>query len=112
MRPRDPDREVSRVLRLGLYVSSTLLVLGWTGHLLDPRPIGAFGVDVLSAHHGWAAALLWWGLTVLVLTPIARIVTTVIAYGRQRPPFRVFALLALGSLAVIGVGVLLGKAPA
>jgi uncharacterized membrane protein len=108
---RDPDLVVSRVLRAGLFVSIGLLAAGSIGHVVDQQPIGAFSGAALTGGHGWPAALLWWGLTVLVLTPIARIVSTVIAYGHAPAPQRRFAFIAAASLAVIGLGVLLGQAP-
>lgn len=107
---RDPGRAVGLVLRTGLYVSTSLLLAGWIVHLVDPRPIGGYGGDALTGAHGWSAALMWWGLSILILTPIARIALTVIAYQR-RPALRRFSVLAAVSLAVIGVGVVLGAVP-
>ncbi len=106
----DPDLAVSRVLRTGLYVSQTLLLAGWLGHLVDRRPVGGVSTDTLIGSHGWAAAALWWGLVLLVMTPVARIVTTMLAYGRHSVS-RKFSWLALASLTIIGAGVLLGAAP-
>ncbi len=110
MSHRDPDLAVSRVLRTGLYVSQSLLAVGWLGHLIDRRPVGGLSSDTLIGSHGWAAAALWWGLVLLVMTPVARIVTTMVAYGRHSAS-RKFAGLALVSLSIIGAGVLLGAAP-
>lgn len=110
MSHRDPDVAVSRVLRTGLYVSQSLLLVGWLGHMADRRPVGGLAVEALGGGRGWATGALWWGLVLLVMTPVARIVTTMVAYGR-RPASRSFAVLALASLTVIGAGVLLGAAP-
>lgn len=110
MTSRDPDLAVSVVLRTGLYVSTALLTVGWIAHRADLVPIGSFGAETLTGGQGLTAAVLWWGLTLLVLTPVARIVTTIIAYSR-RPRLRVFALLAIVSLSVICFGAYFGVAP-
>jgi uncharacterized membrane protein len=109
---REPTALVSRVLRGGLWVSGVLLTAGAVVHLAVGGGAGRFGRVVLKGGDGPAAALLWWGLTALVLTPIVRIVVTVGVYSRSRiKEHRRFAALAGCCLLIILAGVWLGRAP-
>jgi len=126
--PTTPRLEaiISRVLRAGVALSVTLLVLGLVvalvqGPLADRDP-GALDhlLDVDGegdrtpaavwdgVRHGQATGLLTAGLLVLVLTPLVRVVASLGHYARARDrtylAFTVVVLVLLGVSALVGAG--------
>jgi len=119
-RQADPEAlrlAVSRVLTIGVAISAALLIIGvvlaafvgWTGSLtgaaLPSEPVytlpGLLGG--LAALQPLAIAQL--GLFVLVLTPILRVLTSLILFIEERD--RVYVLVSLGVLAILLTSLLL-----
>lgn len=114
---------VSRVLRIGVAVSATLLVVGLVlatarGQLDGLREAWSAGtVPAVAASpaaladgvaHLRADAVLLLGLVVLVLTPTVRVVASLVAYGRDRD--WTYVALTATVLVLLGVSVLTGSA--
>jgi uncharacterized membrane protein len=120
---RELERVVSRVLRAGVAAATVLLALGLvlafvhgplrhgdTSMLTEPDPpVPHTPGAVLSAlRHGQAEGVLVTGLAVLVLTPLVRVVASVVAYWRARD--RAFLALTLTVLALLAMSTAVGAA--
>jgi uncharacterized membrane protein len=107
MNPRDTSIEqaVARLLMLGTYISVAILAVGVVllllsqvsplqgGPLFDPARLV---VDLLAVR---PEGFLWLGLVLVIATPSARVVASLIGYlGRSE---RSMAAVAVGILAVI-----------
>jgi uncharacterized membrane protein len=116
--PRMPPllrRAISRILVGGVLVSGALLVVGLFllvrdhGGSPDLGPVALpLGGLAASFAMGDSNAVLWVGLIVLVLTPLARVAISVVGFARLRDngyvAMTTFVLLILLLSAVIGVG--------
>ena len=118
------EHAVSRVLRAGVALAVALLVVGLAaafagGPLGRARDVGALtGPDTPTPHaplavleamaHRQAAGFLVAGLLVLVLTPLVRVVTSVVAYRRAHD--RAYLALTLVVLGLLGLSTVLGAA--
>ena len=111
---RDLDRTIARVLTWGTYLSVALLAAGVALMAvngvspLDPAP--PFRLDQIPADIASLSPVgfLWLGLLVAIATPIARVAASLVGYvagGERR-----MALISLGILLVIAVGVVVGVA--
>ena len=105
----DAERVIGRVLIALTYVAVTILVIGVLGMIafgispLDPPPDVDLG-DVLADLANLAPiAILWLGLTVVILTPIVRVAAAAISFGRGRE-WRMVGI-AIAILVVIAIGV-------
>lgn len=100
---------IQLVLRLGLAGALALLVAGLVAQLLIGRHEG---VEVkmfdLFAAPTLGQTLMGVGILVLALTPVARIVSVLISWLRERD--RTFVLVAVAVLAVLSAAVLAGLA--
>ncbi len=106
-------------LRVGVGAAVLLLVVG-TAFVLS-GPSGVFGTLTTSgvafsfrglssgSVTGRGTDLLLLGFLVLILTPLARVVISAIAFGTVRD--RAFTALTLAVLALLGVSMLLGAFP-
>ncbi|MGZ3585994.1 MAG: DUF1634 domain-containing protein [Candidatus Limnocylindrales bacterium] len=118
-RMADPDRlrlAVSRVLTVGVAISAVLLVaglgaallVGWEGSLLGGTPTTEPIYTLPGLLAGLAVleplAIAQLGLYVLVLTPILRVVASLVLFAVERD--RVYVLVSLGVLAILLAGLL------
>jgi uncharacterized membrane protein len=112
----DLDRLVARLLTIGTYGSVTLLVAGVAAMLVSgaspldeaPRFDAARVVDALIALR--PEGFLSLGLLVVVATPAARVLASLVGYVRQGD--RPMTFVAAGILAVIALGVVLAGSAA
>lgn len=91
------NRAIAVLLRMGTWIASAILALGMLSGWLEQWGLGV--PPLLHAEH-----LLWAGIVMFVLLPVARVVSTLVTFVRTKDlvytAFTVFVLL------VIGVGVL------
>ncbi len=102
--------QVQRVLRVGLGLSVTLMVLGLAVTLARGEHGEAQAVrlgDLLSRDIDPGLALTASGILVLALTPAFRVLALVGLWWRERD-YR-FVAVALAVMATLGASVLLGK---
>ena len=92
------DERISILLRVGTYLSATVIVVGGALLLLhdpysktdfhrfngEPSYLTSLQKIVSSAIHGNSRAIIQSGLLLLIATPIARVVFAVIAFALQR----------------------------
>ena len=115
--PADAYRDMTRILRIGLITALVILLGGIAAYLVENASIGFgqmvaqnpivhyLGLDALA--HGLATgqpeAYLTLGVLVLVATPIARVVTGLYFFARNRE--REMALIAttVGVLLFVGI---------
>jgi len=107
------DRTISRLLRIGLLVSSVIVAVGGVIFLLrhgnetaayavfrgvprDFRNVGGILKDSVGFR---GRGLIMAGLILLIATPVARVVFSVVAFLRQRD--RVYVAVTLAVLAVL-----------
>ncbi|MGA2529728.1 MAG: DUF1634 domain-containing protein [Acidimicrobiales bacterium] len=123
--PRGVRAAVGKVLRLGVLASAALLVAGYlVGLISDP---GAFTSHALEqAHlrarasfphsfravfdgicHGSGEAIIAAGVLLLIMTPVAGLLTAAIAFARRRD--RLFGVIAASVLAIILGSFVLGS---
>jgi len=113
-RPADPEQlrlAVSRVLMGGVVTSAALLVVGlataalvgWEGSLTGAPPPTAPVYTLSGLLAGLAAlqpvAIAQLGLFVLVLTPIARVIASLVLFAEERD--QLYVLVSLGVLAIL-----------
>ena len=113
-RQADPERlrlAVSRVLMAGVVASAVLLLIGlataalvgWTGSLIGAPPPTAPVYTLSGLLAGLAAlqpvAIAQLGLFVLVLTPIVRVVASLVLFAEERD--RAYVLISLGVLTIL-----------
>jgi uncharacterized membrane protein len=106
----DLERSVARLLTVGTYASIALLAAGVIAMIaagrspLDPPP--RFDPAGIIADLGALRpeGFLWLGIVVVIATPTARVVTTLIGYLREGD--RVMAVVSVLILAVIGLSVI------
>ena len=123
--PRDVRAAVGMVLHLGVLVSAGILLTGYVVGLVDePKWFDSHAAE--QAHlraragfpHSFAAvwdgiwrgsgeAIIVAGLLVLILTPVAGLVTSAVAFARRRD--RLFTAISTSVLSVILVSFLLGR---
>ncbi len=108
------EKRIGRLLIALTYVSVGLLVVGVLlllaagisplagGPALD---LGSLGAAVLALD---ASGFLWLGLLAVIATPISRVLTAAVAYGRAGDWSMV--AIAIGVLAIIVVGVVTASA--
>jgi uncharacterized membrane protein len=101
---------VTRGLRMGVWVSATLILLGLSAWVAGGRPVlQAFHVWGREAHFTWAHAsgfLLSAGILGLVFTPILRVILMAWVYWRLGD--RVFLAVSLLVLALLVLSASLG----
>lgn len=115
--PHGVRAAVGRVLHIGVLVSAALLISGYlVGLFSDPAAYGSHAVeqDHLQAKaafphsfaavwdgigHGSGEAIIVAGVLVLILTPVAGLVTSTIAFARRRD--WLFGAIATTVLAII-----------
>lgn len=100
------ERVLSRVLGVGVLLAAGLCAAALVWHLLNntsgetPKTAGAI---LRAVRGGQPLALAQAGVLVLVLTPMVRVSFTVI--GLWMKGSKVVALIALSTLAILGVGI-------
>jgi uncharacterized membrane protein len=109
----DLDRPIARLLTFGTYVSVALLALGVIKMFVDGvRPLGGgppFRPELIldDLIQGRPAGLMWLGLVVVVATPSARVVASLIGFLRRGE--RTMAFVAVAILVVIALSVGLAR---
>jgi uncharacterized membrane protein len=108
------DLAIARLLSVGTYAGVTFLAIGFLmlmaagGSPLDPHvalDVRGLGSDLLA---GRPEAAVWLGLLVLIATPSARVVASLVGYRRARE--RGMVAVSLAILVVVAVGVIVGVA--
>lgn len=106
------ESTLARVLQAGTYVSIGLVAVGVVlfvgngGSPLDPGPplvLGSLAADLAA---GRPAGFLWLGILGIVATPGLRVVGALVGFARRGE--RGMALVAVGILVVVALGVLAG----
>ena len=106
------DRQIGRILRYGVLVAASFMVIGlaltWQEHLpisLHCHALPRQFVTIVSdVYHCRPDGFLLAGLLLLILTPILRVITSLIAFARQRDwqyviiTFIVLIILGLAAL--------------
>lgn len=94
-------RAIAILLSTGTWIACAILTLGLALGLCAPwlQQRGVTLPSLLDAHH-----LLWAGILMFVLLPVARVIATLILLARAKD--RVYVALAAFVLLVIGAGVL------
>jgi uncharacterized membrane protein len=115
--PRGVRAAVGRVLRVGVVVSAALLLTGYVvGLVAEPGAFASHAVE--QAHlagrakfphslvgvwdgigHGSGEAIIVAGVLILILTPVAGLVTSAVAFSRRRD--WLFAAISVAVLSVI-----------
>jgi uncharacterized membrane protein len=111
--PPTMARFISDVLRYGVAISALLGVLGLALLLSGPASVFSAATEhgaPFSAHafveglfQGHAVDILLLGFMVLIATPLARVVTSVVMFARVRD--RPFTILTLTVLVLLGASV-------
>lgn len=108
---RELDGLVHRVLLVGGVMATMLLVAAVMASLIERRPLARNALSPIAAirslahvHPGGLASL---GLVVLILTPVARVIGSLVVFLYERE-LR-FALVTLAVLALMVVSFLLGS---
>ncbi len=103
----DTSHRLSRVLRLGVWLGSGLLLVGSIlglvrGDLHSGLGVGHPGLHALATElHFDAATILRFGLLLIIATPVIRVVVAGFLLGRNRDRLAVVCTVAvLGLLAV------------
>ena len=122
--PHGVRAAVGRVLRLGVIVSAALLVGGYvigvlsqptafTSHMAEQAHLQARASFPHSSAslwagigHGQGEAVIVAGVLVLILTPVAGLLTSVVAFARRRA--WLFSAIATGVLSVILASFVIG----
>ena len=112
-RPPGLERSIARLLTVGTYSSMALLAIGVV--LMAANGIGplsggpVFDVTRLVSDllAGRPAGFLWLGLVVVVATPVARVLASLVGYVRRGE--RGMAIVAGLILVVIGLSVALAR---
>jgi uncharacterized membrane protein len=111
--PADLDRSIARLLTVGTYASVILLGVGTLLLLVaginplagtPPFDPAAVADDVINAR---AAGFIWLGLIVVIATPAARVIASLIGYLRRGE--RTMAIVSVLILAVIATSVILAQ---
>jgi uncharacterized membrane protein len=109
----DLDRSIARLLTFGTYVSVALLAIGVIKMFLDGiRPLGGgppFQPELIldDLLQRRPAGMMWLGLVVVVATPSARVVASLIGFIRRGE--RTMAIVAAAILVVIALSVALAR---
>jgi uncharacterized membrane protein len=107
--PTDLQLAIARLLTIGTYASVALLTAGVIALIaagrspLDEAPgldPGRLPADLLALR---PEGFLWLGLLLVVATPAARVVATLVSYVRRGE--RTMAWVSIGILAVIALGI-------
>jgi uncharacterized membrane protein len=103
---------VSRVLGLGIVVAVAFMLAGVVVGVVRGVELPEHVVDVAGIPRGLleldAAAYLSAGLLALIATPFVRVIGSIVAFARERD--RRYVLLTAAVLAVMCIGVVLGRA--
>jgi uncharacterized membrane protein len=108
--PADIERSVARLLSVGTYASIALLAVGVVAMVAAGRsPLdaasrfdpGRLAADLVSLR---PEGFLWLGIVLVVVTPSARVATSLVGYRRQGD--RAMAVVSVLILAVIGLSVI------
>jgi uncharacterized membrane protein len=109
----DLDRSIARLLTIGTYVSVALLAIGVIKMFVDGiRPLGGgppFRPELIldDLLRRRPAGLMWLGLVVVVATPAARVVASLVGFLRRGE--RTMAIVAAAILVVIALSVALAR---
>jgi uncharacterized membrane protein len=108
----DPvERTVSRVLAIGIAISVVFMLVGLVLALASgdgmPTQVVSLGDLVSGLGEPDAAAYISLGLLALVATPFVRVAGCIVAFALERD--RRYVLITAAVLAVMCVGVLLGR---
>ena len=106
------ERMVSRILRIGIAISVTLMVIGLVLGFFNSQGMPKHVVplaDLPSLLRAFdPAAYLSLGLIVLIATPFVRVLGSVVAFAREGD--RRYVLITAVVLAVMCLSVVLGRA--
>jgi len=101
-------RYIQIVLRGGLVLATILMTLGMIAALsTGQHAAGSFRLDQLLGAGLLSDRLIAWGLLVLALTPVFRVLALVILWLRERD--RRFALIGLVVLVVLVMSMITGR---
>lgn len=106
---------ISRLLLVGVVLSAVLIAIGLAAFLLRVPPADVtqgvrFRLALLVSElaHGDPRAVLWLGLVALVLTPLTRVIVSVVAFVRLRDT--AFVALTGAVLVLLLVSAIVGGA--
>jgi uncharacterized membrane protein len=104
------DHLIHDILLAGVLISAILLMLGLSIVLIEGRPLSEFTPtpgEVLSrAFRADGVGLIYLGLLLMMMTPVARVAMLVYGYGRMG--WWRFALVSLLVLLLLVAGLVLG----
>lgn len=117
---RKVEVAISVLLRSGVLLAAAVVFCGGVLHLVhngdapaeyhvfhgEPRDLRDPGLVIRSAFSGRADAIIQLGLLVLILTPVARVAFSVVAFALERDGM--YALMTLIVLAVLLYSLLAG----
>jgi uncharacterized membrane protein len=112
----DLDRAIGRLLTIGTYTAILLLGIGSVllfAYRIDPlagAPPLEPGLIVDDIVHLRPAGFMWLGLIVVLATPVARVVASLVGFVRRGE--RTMAIVAALILVVIALSIVLGTAEA
>jgi len=112
----DLDRAIGRLLTLGTYAAVLLLGIGTVllfANRIDPlagAPPLEPGVIVDDIVHLRPAGFMWLGLLVVLATPVARVVASLVGFVRRGE--RTMSIVAALILVVIAASIVIGSAEA
>jgi uncharacterized membrane protein len=116
------EQLIGRLLQLGVLVAAAVVLVGAVlllaqhgGALVsysefhgEPRALRSLGGIVRGVFTGDSIAIVQFGLLLLILTPVARVALTLVAFLLQRD--RTFVVVTTIVLALLLYGLLLGRA--
>ncbi|OPY34174.1 MAG: hypothetical protein A4E32_00445 [Methanomassiliicoccales archaeon PtaU1.Bin124] len=105
MTPEQLNKIVSLVLRLGMWLSLGIMIVGLVWYAVDPVPSEVIPVEKVldQLFHGNPIAMLELGILVLIATPFLRLLTALAAfvYSKQYK----FVLVSLVVIAIVLLGI-------
>ncbi len=104
------DHLIHDILLAGVSISAILLMLGLSIVLIQGTPLSEFaltpGKALGQAFKADGIGLIYLGLLLLIMTPVARV--AMLVYGYARIGWWRFALVSLLVLLLLGAGLVLG----
>lgn len=107
--PKEDQKIVQRILQIGLGLAVSLMVGGIVAQLaLDPDlPAAALSLEgLVDPDAGLPARLLGWGVFVLALTPVVRVVSLIVLWVRMKD--WLYAAVSITVLLTLALAVAVG----